>query len=214
MIVVNFKTYEQATGEKAVALAAICKKIADETKLRIVAAPQLADLRACVQTGVECWAQHTDAVEPGRHTGYVLLESVMAAGAKGTLLNHSEHKMTWEGLKEALVRIDNKIEVCVCAVDLVECQRVATLQPKYVAYEPVEFIGNKNLSVASERGDVIKQVVEVLAAMPIIIGAGVHAAEDVKVGLGFGAKGVLVATDVVLAENPEKELRELAQAFR
>ncbi len=67
--------------------------------------------------------------------------------------------------------------------------------------------------MASERGDVIKQVVDVLAGMPIIIGAGVHSAADVKAGLEFGAKGVLVATDVVLAEDPEKELRELASAF-
>ncbi len=213
MIVVNFKTYEQATGERALALAKICRKVADETKVRIIAVPQMADLKPCVDVGVECWAQHVDAVEPGRHTAFTLLEDVMAAGARGTLLNHSEHKLDWEVLKESLVRIDNKIEVCVCAVNLQECQRVATLQPRYVAYEPAEFIGNKDLSVASERGDVIKQVVQVLSAMPIIIGAGIHSAADVKAGLEFGAKGVLVATDVVLAEDPEKSLRELALAF-
>ena len=214
MIVVNFKTYEQATGEKAVALARLCKQVVDETKIRIVAVPQLADIRACVAVGVECWAQHVDAVDPGRHTGFVLLEDVMASGAKGTLLNHSEHKLEWEILKESLVRIDNKIEICVCAVNLPECERVATLQPRYVAYEPAEFIGNKDLSVASERGDVIKQVVEVLKGMPIIIGAGIHSGADVKAGLEFGAKGVLVATDVVLAEDPQKNLRELAMAFK
>ncbi|MDO8488013.1 MAG: triose-phosphate isomerase [bacterium] len=213
MIVVNFKTYEQATGAKALALAKICKKVADETKVRIIAVPQLADIKSCVDVGVECWAQHVDAVEPGRHTGFVLLEDLMAAGAKGTLLNHSEHKLDWEVLKSTLVRVDGKIEVCVCAVNLEECQRVATLQPKYVAYEPTEFIGNKDLSVATERGGVIKQVVQVLAAMPIIIGAGIHSAVDVKAGLEFGAKGILVATDVVLAEDPEKDLRELALAF-
>lgn len=195
-------------------LANICRQVAGETGVRIIAAPQLADLRPCVETGAECWAQHVDAVEPGRHTGFVLLEEVLAAGAKGTLLNHSEHKLDWEVLKESLVRIDNKIEVCVCAVDLQECTRVATLRPKYVAYEPIEFIGNKDLSVASERGGVIKQVVEVLVGMPIIIGAGIHSAADVKAGLEFGAKGILVATDVVLADNPGKELRELASAFQ
>ncbi len=214
MIVVNFKTYEQATGEKAVALAQICKQVADKTGVRVICAPQLADLRACVAVGGECWAQHVDAVDPGRHTGFVLLEDVIAAGAKGTLLNHSEHKLEWEVLKESLVRIDNRIEVCVCAMNLQECERVATLQPKYVAYEPAEFIGNKDLSVASERGDVIKQVVQVLQAMPIIIGAGIHTAADVKAGLEFGAKGVLVATDVVLAEDPARELTELAMAFK
>lgn len=213
MIVVNFKTYSQATGDNAINLARVCKSVVDETGVRVIAVPQLADIKPCVQTGVECWAQHVDAIEPGRHTGFSLLEDVVAAGAKGTLLNHSEHKLDWEVLKESLVRIDNKIEVCVCAVNLQECQRVATLQPRYVAYEPSEFIGNKDLSVASERGDVVKQVVQVLSAMPIIIGAGIHSAADVKAGLEFGAKGVLVATSVVLAEDPHRELLELASAF-
>lgn len=214
VIVVNFKTYEQATGQKAVDLAKVCKQVATQTGVRIVAVPQLADIAACVKEDVECWAQHVDAMEPGRHTGFILLEDVVAAGAKGTLLNHSEHKLEWEALKESLVRIDNKIEVCVCAVNLQECERVATLEPKYIAYEPVEFIGNKDLSVASERGDIIKQVVEVLGATPIIIGAGIHSGADVKAGLAFGAKGVLVATDVVLAQDPQKELFELATAFK
>lgn len=213
MIVVNFKTYDQATGAKGVKLAQICKQVADSTGVRIVVAPQFADINACAQTGVECWAQHVDAVEPGRHTGYILLEDVKAAGAKGTLLNHSEHKLEWEVLKDTLVRIDDSLEICVCAVNLSECERVATLQPKYVAYEPTEFIGNKDLSVASERGDIIKQVVDVLKAMPVLVGAGVHSSADVKAGLGFGAKGVLVATDIVLADDPVKELTELAMAF-
>ncbi len=214
MIVVNFKTYDQATGDKAVQLAQACKTVGDATGVRIVVCPQLADIKACVQTGVECWAQHVDAVDPGRHTGFTLLEDVMATGAKGTLLNHSEHKLDWEILKNTLVRIDDRLEVCVCAVNLEECQRGATLQPKYVAYEPSEFIGNKDLSVASERGDVIKQVVAVLQGMPIIIGAGIHSAADVKAGLAFGANGVLVATDVVLADDPAKELTDLALAFK
>jgi len=214
MIVVNFKTYDQATGDRAVALAQICKTVGDATGVRVIAVPQAADIKACVQTGVECWAQHVDAVDPGRHTGFTLLEDVMAAGAKGTLLNHSEHKLDWEVLKNTLVRVDEKLEVCVCAVNLEECQRIATLQPKYVAYEPSEFIGNKDLSVATERGDVIKQVVEVLQGMPIIIGAGIHSPADVQAGLAFGAKGVLVATDVVLAQDPAYELNELAQAFK
>ena len=213
MIVVNFKTYQQSIGAAGVRLAQICKKVSDDTKVRIIAAPQLPDLKACADTGIECWAQHIDAIEPGRNTGFVSLEDIVAAGAKGTLLNHSEHKLNWEILKNTLVKLDQKLDVCVCAADLEECKRVASLIPKYVAYEPTEFIGNKDLSVASERGDVIKQVVDVLAGMPIIIGAGVHSAADVKAGLDFGAKGVLVATDVVLAEDPEKELRELASAF-
>jgi len=38
--------------------------------------------------------------------------------------------------------------------------------------------------------------------------------EDVRVGLKLGARGILLASGVVLAEEPEKELRELAAAFK
>lgn len=214
MIVVNFKTYPQSIGANGVKLAQICKKVSDATGVRIIVTPQLPDLKACADTGIECWTQHIDAIEPGRNTGFTSLEDVIAAGAKGTLLNHSEHKLSWDILKNTLVKLDNKLDVCVCAADLEECKRMASLVPKYVAYEPTEFIGNKDLSVASERGDVIKQVVDVLTGMPIIIGAGIHSGSDVKAGLAFGAKGVLVATDVVLSEDPEKSLTELAEAFK
>lgn len=213
MIVVNFKTYAQSTGTAAVRLAKICKKVSDETKVRVVCAVQNVDLRVCVETGAECWVQHIDAVEPGRHTGFTLLEDVLSGGAVGTLLNHSEHKLEWEILKQTLVRLDNKLEVCVCSQDVVESQKIATLRPKYVAYEPPELIASRDVSVASEKGEVIKQVVEVLGGTPVLVGAGVHSGSDVKVSLGYGAVGVLVATDVVLAEDPEKELRELAEAF-
>ncbi len=214
MIVVNFKTYAQSTGTAAVRLAKICKQVSEETKVRVVCAVQTADLRDCVKTGADCWVQHIDAIEPGRHTGFTLLEDVLSGGAVGTLLNHSEHKLEWEVLKQTLVRLDNKLEVCVCSQDVVESQKFATLRLKYVAYEPSELIARRDISVASEKGEVIKQVVEVLRGTPVLVGAGVHSGNDVKASLGYGAVGVLVATDVVLADDPEKELRELARAFK
>ena len=48
---------------------------------------------------------------------------------------------------------------------------------------------------------------------PILIGAGIHSPEDIRVGLELGAKGFLLATDVVKAQNPEEQLRELAEVF-
>ena len=47
----------------------------------------------------------------------------------------------------------------------------------------------------------------------MLIGAGVHTPEDVKVGIELGVTGILVATDIVLAEDPEYQLRELARVF-
>lgn len=214
MIVVNFKTYQEATGFKAVELARTCKKITDETGVRVVAAVQQADLGACVETGVECWVQHVDGVGMGKYTGWTSVETVEEVGAAGTLLNHSEHKLPEQQLKETMAKIgDMAFEVCLCADTVSEAQTLAALGPDYIAYEPPELIGSTDKSVATEKPEIIEEVVKAVN-VPVLIGAGVHTAEDVKVGLKLGAKGILLASGVVLAADPEVELRKLAEAFR
>jgi triosephosphate isomerase len=214
VIIVNFKTYRQATGYRAINLARTCRRVMDDTGIRIVAVPQVADLRNCVETGAECWVQHVDPVEPGKNTGWITMEDVEEAGAMGTLLNHAEHKLDTGVLEKTMQLIAGRaFEGCICAADLEEVKKVAELRPNYIAYEPPELIGNTEKSVASEKPEVIEKAVQ-MSQYPILIGAGVHSADDVKVGLRLGARGILVSTDVVLAEAPETRLRELATAFK
>ncbi len=213
MIVVNFKTYKEATGYKAINLARICKRVQDDTGVRIVAVPQVADLRNCVETGADCWVQHVDPVDQGKNTGWITREDVEEAGAMGTLLNHSEHKLTAELLKETMKFVGGfAFEACVCAAGVEEAKTVAGFTPDYIAYEPPELIGSRDKSVATEKPEVIEQVVKAVQ-FPVLVGAGVHSPEDIKIALKLGARGVLLASDVVLSEGPEKELRELALAF-
>jgi triosephosphate isomerase len=214
MIVVNFKTYKEATGYKAINLARICKRVMEDTGIRIVAVPQIADLRACVETGAECWVQHVDPVEQGKNTGWITVEDVEEAGALGTLLNHSEHKLEWEVLSKTMSLIAGMaFQGCVCAADAEEAKKVAELRPNYIAYEPPELIASREKSVSSERPEVIEEVVKAVS-FPVLVGAGVHSPDDVKTAVKLGAKGVLVATDIVLAEGQEKELRILAEGFK
>jgi triosephosphate isomerase len=214
MIFVNFKTYRQATGYKAINLARACRRVMDETHVRIVAIPQIADLRNCVETGAECFVQHVDPVEPGKNTGWITMEDVEEAGGMGTLLNHSEHQLSAEVLSKTMQVIAGRaFEAIICAADLEMVKKAAEYKPNYIAYEPPELIGSTEKSVASEKPEIIEQAVKAVT-YPILIGAGVHSQEDVKVGLKLGAKGILLATDVVLAETPENELRELAEAFK
>jgi triosephosphate isomerase len=215
VIALNFKTYPEGTGERAVQLARWCRQVTEETKVRVVAIPQLADLKECVKTGVECWVQHVDWQEPGKHTGFVTIEDVKAEGAMGTLLNHSEHRLEKEQIIRTMERIKTvgKFEVCICAENQLEAGDLGELSPDFIAYEPPELIGSRDKSVASEKPETIKQVVERVACA-VLIGAGVHSQADVKVGLELGAKGILLATDVVLAEKPLEELRKLAEAFK
>jgi triosephosphate isomerase len=214
MIVVNFKTYKEATGYKATNLSRICKRVMEDTGVRIVAVPQMADLRNCVETGAECWVQHVDPVEQGKNTGWITVEEVEEAGAIGTLLNHSEHKLAWEVLAKTMSLISGMaFQGCICAADQAEAVRVAGLKPNYIAYEPPELIGSTDKSVSSEKPEIIEQVVKAVP-YPVLVGAGVHSLEDVRTAVKLGAKGILLATDIVLAEGPEKELRILAEGFK
>src|SRR3972149_8680335 len=102
--------------------------VQEETKVRIVAVPQVADLRNCVETGAECWVQHVDPVEQGKNTGWITVEEVEEAGALGTLLNHSEHKLSWDVLSKTMALISGMaFQGCVCAADPGEAVRVAGL---------------------------------------------------------------------------------------
>ena len=213
MIVVNFKTYKESTGYRAVRLAQICRRVMAETKVRIVAVPQVADLRNCVETGAECWVQHVDPVEQGKNTGWITVEEVEEAGAAGTLLNHSEHKLAKDQLEKTMKLIAGMaFQACICVADLEEAKWAAGLEPDYIAYEPPELVGSIEKSVSGEKPEVIKQIV-LSTKCSVLIGAGVHTPEDVKVGIELGVTGILVATDIVLAEDPEYQLRELARVF-
>ncbi|TRO49482.1 triose-phosphate isomerase, partial [Candidatus Bathyarchaeota archaeon] len=94
IIIVNFKTYLEATGRRAVALAKQAEKVSKETGTFIVVAPQGADIAGVAEAvDIPVFAQHIDPITPGSHTGQVLADAVKEAGAVGTLINHSERQM-------------------------------------------------------------------------------------------------------------------------
>ncbi len=215
MIFVNFKTYEQGTGEKAVALAKICQKVAKETSVKVFPVVQAVDiLRVVKEAGGEIWAQHVDDIEYGPNTGQTLPEAVKATGAEGVLLNHSEIKLPVEVIGETIKRCQSlKLKVLVCSDSLEEVKEIAVFKPDLLAYEPPELIGSQTASVSKAKPEVIKDFVIEIKNIPVLVGAGIHSQQDVKKGIELGAVGILVSSDIVLAQNPEKELLDLASGF-
>lgn len=210
----NFKTYEQGTGERALALGKIIRKVGEETNVPIFILAQTTDIFRLSEEGMNVWAQHADAVSSGKNTESVSPSDLIAAGARGTMLNHSEHKLTLKVIGETIDTCrEAKLSTLVGCASLEEGKAVAALGPDFLFYEPPELIGSRDLSVATAEPGIIKSFAENIKNIPFLVGAGIHCAEDVRVSLKLGAVGVLVATDIVLAENPEKELLELASAF-
>lgn len=177
---------------------------------------QIADVfRLRTAVSLPIWGQHVEEIRYGPNTGGILPESLLKAGAVGTLLNHSEKKIPLETVRKTSKRIKSLgMKVLLCCDSIEKGKEMARLKPDYLAYEPPEYIGNREISVATAKPEVIAEFVKRFFPLPVIIGAGVHSSEDVQAGLKLGAKGVLVATDIVLAEDPKKELQKLARGFK
>lgn len=215
MIFVNFKTYKEATGERAVELARLICDIAGETGIEIISCPQAVDLRDVVKASDHpVWAQHVDGEARGQATGWLPPEIAKEAGARGTLLNHSEHKLDWETLENChRLAKEAGLETLIFADSLEEAQKVAQFSPDWIGYEPPELIASPTTSVARSKPDVIEKVVGAIPNIPILVGAGVKDRKDVEVSLERGAKAVGLSSGVILAENPEAVLRDLAGGF-
>lgn len=211
---INFKTYRQGTGEAAVGLADICRRVAQEASVPIFPVVQSVDIVRLSEAGFEVWAQHVDDVEYGANTGYILPEAILAAGAKGVILNHSEKKLPSQVVNNLVPRCrDLRLKTLVCAASVEEAREVVVSKPDFLAYEPPELIGSRNVSVATGKGKVIKEFVEEFTRLPVLVGAGINSKRDVEIALRLGAKGILIASHVVLADNPRERLLDLTGGF-
>jgi triosephosphate isomerase (TIM) len=218
MIFVNFKTYQEGTGQRAVDLTKILEQVAHESQIKIIPVVQATDIKEVVAgTTLEVWTQKIDPVEPGAHTGSILAEAVFEDGAVGTFLNHSESKLpNFDELAKASDRAKLvTLKTLIFAADVKELKDITSLTPTYLAYEPPELVGSATTSVAT-RPEVIKEASDIakLAGIPLIVGAGVHSADDVRKCLEQGAAGIAVASDILKAEDPRREILDLIEGFK
>lgn len=213
IVIVNFKTYPQSTGQNAVILAKICEKIALETyhDIRIaVSAPDIYPITK--EVSIPVYAEHVDPYPLGRNTGSILPEVIKTAGASGTLLNHSEHRLQLQKLEETIQRcFDMSMTTIVCVETPEEAAEIAPFNPDFIAIEPPELIGG-NISVSKARPELITKCVNAVkekSIVKVLVGAGIKTKEDIVKALELGADGILLASGITLAEDQEKALRDL-----
>lgn len=215
MIVVNFKIYEETFGDKALGLAKICQKVSKKTQVKII--PAVSALNAISiknELGMEVWLQNTDEMFEGAKSGAISPLQAKHLGISGTLINHSENRKKPGTIKKMLVNWPDGFKVMLCLGSLGQAESWAkNLKPDFIAYEPKSLIGSKDKSVASEKPEVIKNMVDKYPKIPVFVGAGIHSIKDVEASLKLGAKGILISTYIVKSNNPEKKLEELASCF-
>ena len=219
IIIINFKTYLEATGQKAVDLAKNAEKAAKETGVSIAVAPQFADIaRVAELVEIPVFAQHIDPIKPGNSTGHVLAESVREAGAVGTLINHSERQLKLADIETIIMLAHEKgLISCVCANNPAVSAASAALKPDIVSIEPPELIGT-GIAVSKAQPQVVTSTVtlvrKVNPIVTILCGAGISQSEDVATALKLGTNGVLVASGIVKAKDPYSIIRAFADATK
>lgn len=219
IILVNFKTYSEATGKKAIELAKAAEKVSLKTEVCIGLAPQFADIAPIARSvSLPVFAQHIDPIKPGSFTGHILPEAVKEAGAVGTLINHSERRLKLADIDAAIVRArEANLVSVVCTNNAAVSAATAALKPDMIAVEPPELIGS-GIPVSKAQPEVVTGTVDLVRRVNrdvvILCGAGITKGEDVAAALTLGTQGVLVASGIVKAKNPYEALLEFAEAIR
>jgi len=219
IILINFKAYYEAMGRRGLELAKIAEKVYKDYNVTIAVAPQYIDLSLIAnEVEIPVFAQHVEAFDPGSHTGFITLEAIKEAGAIGTLLNHSEHRLRIDIIDD-IVKKAKKVNITtvVCANTPEVSAAVAALNPDMIAIEPPELIGT-GIPVSKAKPEVITRTIELVRKVNqkvvILTGAGITTGDDVVAALNLGTQGVLLASGVVKAKDRRKALENLVKAIR
>jgi len=217
LIVINFKTYQEATGRNAVALAKKFEKGAAGFEKNVALAVQAADIyRLSNAVSLPLFGQHADAIEHGKNTGFILLESLKENGASGTLINHSEHQLQISEIKKVVERCRAlKMFSLVCVDHPTKIGDMVRLKPDAIAIEHPELIGT-GIAISKVRPELISDSVraakEANPNMPVLCGAGINEPEDVRKAVELGCAGVLAASVPVKSKKPLELLSSYIKA--
>ncbi len=218
-LLVNLKNYPEVLGEGSIRLALAVKRVADTIGVEAIVAPPTPMLALVAsKTGVEVYSQTVASESGEKTTGAILPEAVRAAGATGTILNHSESRRTLAELRRLVPRLGNLgLDVCLCAQTSREAAKLSALGPKYIAIEPPELIGT-GVAVSKARPELVQKTVAAVRRAGysgrILCGAGIVSGGDVSKAVELGVDGVLVASSVVKAADWETKVRELAGSLK
>ena len=214
VIVLNMKTYSESTGKNALDIAKIMEKVSIETGINMAVSVQSVDIKECSENiSIPVFAEHIDPIKPGSHTGWILPEAVKSAGAVGSLINHSEHRLKLADIDYCISRAKElNLDQIVCSNNILTSKAIAALSPNFLAVEPPELIGG-DISVTSANPEIVsgsvKAVKKVDDKVKLLCGAGVKNGVDVARAIELGSAGVLLASGIIKSNDKEKVIRDL-----
>ena len=178
IIILNYKTYAESTGKNAVTLSQYVQEASDETGVNMAIAPQAVDLYPIIEAvDIPVYSQHMDNITPGGHTGSTLPEALKETGITGTLINHSEQRLTLADI-DAIVEKSKQLNLTsvLCTNNVKTSAAAASFNPDYIAIEPPELIGT-GIPVSKASPEVVEKTVEEIHKInnniPVLCGAGI-----------------------------------------
>lgn len=195
------------------------QQVSEKFGVMVAVAPQAADIRLVSQQAkVPVFAQHIDPIAAGSHTGHMLAESVLEAGASGVIINHSERRLRADVIEDTIARARALgLTTAVCANSPGIAEAIAALNPDMVAVEPPELIGS-GVAVSKAKPEIItdtvSQIRRINKDVMILCGAGITSGNDVREALRLGTQGVILASGVVKAKNQLAAIEDLASGCR
>jgi len=217
MFVINCKNYEEIAGDNIVKFIKIAEKISKKYKIKIAIAPPQHLIGLVSNSTIPILAQHIDDSKVGSTTGFVIPELLKKSKVKGSLINHSEHRITSKEIENLVSKLKElKMTSILCVKDVTEVKKYVKLNPDYIAIEPPELIGSGK-AISKEKPDLILKAADTIKnaknSTKLLCGAGIVSGEDVSKAIELGSKGILVASGIIKANDWNKIINDFAKSM-
>ena len=217
MFIINCKNYEEISGDKIKKFVKIAEQVSKKYKVKIAISPPQHLIGLVSNSSIPILAQHVDNSKIGSTTGFIIPELLKKSKVKGSLINHSEHRISSKEIEKLVLKLKElKMISIVCVKDIPEVKKYLKINPDFIAIEPPELIGSGK-AVSTEKPDLIQKAASIVNdsknKTKLLCGAGIVSGEDVAKSLELGSKGILVASGIIKAKNWNKIISEFAKAL-
>ncbi|MEK0319107.1 MAG: triose-phosphate isomerase, partial [Nitrosopumilus sp.] len=213
----NCKNYEEISGDKIIKFVKTAEKVSKKYKVKIAIAPPQHLVGLVANSSILILSQHIDDSKVGSTTGFVIPELLKKSKVKGSLINHSEHRISSTEIQKLVLKLKElKMISILCVKDVAEVKKYSKLNPDYIAIEPPELIGSGK-AVSKEKPELITKAADAVKSAKnntkLLCGAGIVSGEDVVKAIELGSKGILVASGIIKSKDWDKVITEFAKSM-
>ena len=217
MFVINCKNYEEVSGDKIIKFIKIAEQVSKKYEIKIAIAPPQHLIGLVANSSITILAQHVDDSKIGSTTGFIIPELLKKSKVKGSLINHSEHRISGKEIEKLVLKLKGlKMTSIVCVKNIAEVKKYLKLNPDFIAIEPPELIGSGK-AISTEKPELIAKAANIVNnsknKTKLLCGAGIVSGDDVKKAIELGSKGILVASGIIKAKDWNKIISEFSKAL-